>query len=238
MLLISLSPLRFRNRLRSLVASLGFVSICCFAQPMFFAVKSTPYDHQMARVYPILAPTAHRPANRISLVIVNQWMNTLRAIPYRYSRQWKTPEEVQSEQYADCKGKALFLYEEMRAMGAKNVRFVIGKRHAGASLTHAWVEWDAQFGTCLLDPTFNWMATPEPQDGSRYIPFYAYDGSHKYQAANSLLVNRTLGPRSPAAPSQGTITRPSRSTWKVRSSPWLFDEGPISPRSFSNRTAL
>jgi len=203
MLLISLSPLRLRKCLGSVVACIGFTSICCFAHTMFFAVDSTPYDHQMVRAYPTLVPAAHYPATWLSLITINQWMSALRAIPYQYSNQWKTPAEVQSAQTADCKGKALLLYEKMQAMGARNFRLVIGKRRAASLQTHAWVEWDTQVGTWLLDPTFNWMATQEVPDGSSYIPFYAYAGAYKYQAANFALSNHSKVAHRLVAPSQG-----------------------------------
>ena len=203
MLLISLSPLRFRKCLGSVVVCIGFTSICCFAHTMFFAVDSTPYDHQMARVYPNLLPAARYPATWVSLMTINQWVSALRAMPYQYSRQWKTPAEVQSEQAADCKGKALLLYEKMQAMGARNFRLVIGKRRADALQTHAWVEWDTQIGTWLLDPTFNWTIIPEVHDGSHYIPFYAYDGAYKYQATNFVLATHKQAAHRLVAPAQG-----------------------------------
>ncbi len=165
-------------------------------------------------------------------------MIELRAMPYRYSREWQTPSEVEAARAADCKGKALTLYDRLQLNGATNVRFVIGKRSMSDSLTHAWLEWDTQMGTLLLDPTFNWTATIKLDDRPSYIAFYGYEGAHKYQAANSLLVNRTLAIHSPAAPSQGVITRPTRSTWRMPPSPWLFDEGPVDPRFFSNRPAF
>ena len=42
--------------------------------------------------------------------------------------EWKTPDEVHLGAYADCKGKAVALYNAMHARGAENVRLVIGKR--------------------------------------------------------------------------------------------------------------
>jgi len=43
--------------------------------------------------------------------------------------EWKTPEEVQTSAFADCKGKALALYNNaMHSRGAQNVWLVIGKR--------------------------------------------------------------------------------------------------------------
>ena len=220
-----------------LIVVIGSTSIG-FAQSTFLEVNSTPYDRQMARVQPTLIAPSGYTLDGLSFTLVNEWMIELRAMPYRYSREWRTPSEVEAARGADCKGKALALYDRMQLNGAANVRFVIGKRRANDSLTHAWLEWDTEMGIVLLDPTFNWTAEYKVQDGRNYIPFYGYEGAHKFQATNSLLVNRTHGTRSPAAPSQGVITRPARSTWRARSSPWLFDEGPISPRSFSNRTPL
>jgi hypothetical protein len=162
-------------------------------------------------------------------------MIELRAMPYRYSREWRTPSEVEGARAADCKGKALALYDRLQLNGAANVRFVIGKRRASDSQTHAWLEWKMGTGILLLDPTFNWTATIKMSDPRSYIAFYGYAGAHKYQAANSLLVNRAVGTRSPAAPSHGTITRPGRSISKVRSNPWVLDEEPINPRSVWNR---
>lgn len=210
MLLISLSPLRFRKFLGPVVAGIGLTSICCFAQTMFFAVDSTPYDHQMVRVYPTLLPAARYPATWVSLITINQWMSALRAMPYQYSNQWKTPAEVQSAQAADCKGKALLLYEKMQAMGARNFRLVIGKRRADSLQTHAWVEWDTQIGTWLLDPTFNSMAAQEVQNGFSYIPFYAYDGAYKYQAANFVLTRHNDPAHRVVSPAQGASSLPRK----------------------------
>src|SRR3989440_3945485 len=220
-----------------LIVFLGSTSIG-LAQSAFLEVDSTPYDRQMARIQPTLMAPGGYSFERLSFALVNEWMIELRAMPYRYSREWQTPTEVEAARVADCKGKALALYDRMQLNGVMNVRFVIGKRRASDSLTHAWLEWETEVGTLLLDPTFNWTATTKIPDGRNYIALYGYEGAHKYQAATSLLVHRTLGTRSPAAPSQGTITRPGRAISKLRSNPWLFDEGPISPRSFSNRTTL
>jgi len=220
-----------------LIVVLGSTSIG-FAQSTFLEVASTPYDRQMARVQPTLTAPSGYLIDGLSFALVNEWMIELRAMPYHYSREWRTPSEVEAATGSDCKGKALALYDRMQLNGAANVRFVIGKRRANDSLTHAWLEWETEMGTVLLDPTFNWTAEFKLQNGRTYIPFYGYEGAHKFQATNSLLVSRDHGTRSPAAPSQGVITRSTRSTARTRSNPWFFDEGPIRPRSFSNSTPL
>jgi len=208
------------------------------AQSIFFEVPSTPYDRQMERVQPTLAAPSGYSIDGISFALVNEWMIELRAMPYRYSREWRTPSEVEAARAADCKGKALALYDRMQLNGAANVRFVIGKRRANDSLTHAWLEWDTETGTVLLDPTFNWTATLKASDPRSYVPFYGYEGAHKFQAATTLQVNRNIATRSPVAPSTGTITRPTRSASRARSSSWLFDEGSSDPKFFSYRSAF
>src|SRR6476646_4614823 len=101
----------------------------------------------MLRVQNTLVAPAGSPIDGLSFALVNEWMMELRAIPYCYSREWKTPLEVEASRAADCKGKAVALYDRMQLNGAANVRLVIGKRRANDSLTHAWLEWETEFGT-------------------------------------------------------------------------------------------
>jgi hypothetical protein len=187
MVLISLHPRRWQKALFSLVASAGLAALSCVGQTMLFKVDSTPYDGQMTRV----AQVVHRPSamhsDRASFLLLDSWMTALRSMPYEYSPKWRTPREVLSTRMGDCKGKAVALYEKLRAHGAHNVRLIIGKHHVDDARTHAWVEWETAQGTLLLDPTFNWRATrTNDQDFSNYIPFYAYDGSRKYRAFNPI----------------------------------------------------
>lgn len=235
----------FKKALWTLITIWGSTSIG-FAQPTFIEVNSTPYDRQMARIQPTLRTPSAYAIYGPSLSVVNRWMTELRAMPYRYSREWKTPFEVEAERVGDCKGKAMVLYDWMRLNGATNVRLVIGRRSTGDPLTHAWLEWDTSIGTLLLDPTFNWNAAIKLQNRSSYIAFYGYARGHKYQAADSLLVNRTVATRAPAAPAHGVITRaarsasrvPARSASRFRSSSPVLDQGPIDSRFFWNRPAL
>ncbi len=128
------------------------------------------------------------PSHDVSLNVVNHWMEDLRDIPYGYQMEWKTPSEVESRQPADCKGKAVTLYQRMQAGGAKNVRLVIGKRAPSSRMTHAWLVWETDHGSYVLDPTFNWMACRAEQISDRsYVPLYAYAGGKKFRAASSTL---------------------------------------------------
>jgi predicted transglutaminase-like cysteine proteinase len=234
---VSLSYRFLRKRISFLIVAITGFSSVGFAQPALFEVASTPYDKQMARVEPTLTAPSGYTFDRISFTLVNEWISQLRAMPYRYSREWHTPSEVEAARAADCKGKAMVLYDWLQLNGATDVRFVIGKRRATALLTHAWLEWGTKTGVYVLDPTFNWAARAKLQDRSTYIAFYAYKGHHKYQVADSAFVSRRRDTRSPAAPSQGAISRPVRSGSKFRSVQIPFDELPINPM-FANRMAL
>lgn len=224
--------------------ALGLIILVCgstsigLAQSDYFEVASTPYDRQMERVQPTLFTPSVYSMYGPSLSAVNEWMIELRAMPYRYSREWKTPSEVEITRMADCKGKAVALYDWMQANGATNLRLVIGKRRATDSLTHAWLEWQTKIGTLLLDPTFNWNAAIKLRSRQTYIAFYGYEGGHKYQAGDSAFVRRAITNQAPAAPAHGVISRPMRSASRLRSNAWMFDEGPIDPRFFANRPSL
>ncbi len=208
------------------------------AQSTSFQVTSTPYDRQMERVEQTLTAPPLYGTYGPSLNVVNEWMIELRAMPYRFSREWQTPSEVEAARVGDCKGKALVLYDRMQSNGATNLRLVIGKRRASDSLTHAWVEWQTRIGTLLLDPTFNWNAAIKLRNRQTYVAFYEYESGHKYQATTSLLANRTHATRAPAAPAHGMVTHPLRSASRYRSSAWMFAEGPIDPHFVANRPPL
>ena len=160
-----------------------------FADALMVTVDATPYDKQMARIRPILENAGNRGSN-VSLNTVNQWMTDLREIPYGYALFWKTPVETVSGAPADCKAKSVALYERMKAAGATNLRLVIGKRTPMSKMTHAWLAWDTESGSYVLDPTFDYTAKRAEKVGNRnYQPLYAYAGSRKFRAGSALLAS-------------------------------------------------
>ena len=185
MILISLSPFLSKRMLVVLFAVLALSALSCLAEPTFFSVTATPYDRQMARIQPTLTSNSSAQSGSVSLETVNRWMSDLREIPYGYSMQWRTPSEVARDSSADCKGKAVSLYERMREHGAHNLRLVIGKRAPTSRVTHAWLEWADGSRTYVLDPTFNWSACLATNiRSSSYVAYYAYDGAHRFRAAS------------------------------------------------------
>lgn len=192
MICISIQPFAFKKMLALAVTLVCLSTASCFASSVFLTVDSTPYDRQMSRIRPVLVAVSNGGSRDVSVSLVNHWMEDLRDIPYGYQMQWKTPTEVQSGRPADCKGKAVALYQRMHAHGAKNVRLVIGKRSPISRTTHAWLIWETDNGSYVLDPTFNWMACRSEQIGKRsYVPLYAYAGTKKFRAASTegLLAN-------------------------------------------------
>jgi predicted transglutaminase-like cysteine proteinase len=188
MILISISPFTLRRLVLLLLSAIGFASTC-FGESILLSVRSTPYDNQMTRIRSVLTSDAHAPHGDVSLRMVNHWIGDLRSIPYGFSTEWKTPAETQSSPAADCKAKAVALYETMQEHGATNVRLVIGKRTAASSSTHAWLQWDTRDGSYVLDPTINWMAYRSSDIGQRsYIPLYAFAGPRKFRAISETLV--------------------------------------------------
>ncbi len=186
MVLISLSPFVAKRFLAFFFALLALSVISCFAQSQLFSVPATPYDRQMARIQPILTSSATAASENLSVAVVNHWMSDLRGIPYGYSVQWRTPEEVAHDPMADCKGKAVTLYERLRAHGARNIRLVIGKRAPTSRATHTWVEWTEGSQTYVLDPTINWSACPTTRiSNSSYVPYFAFAGTKKFRAASA-----------------------------------------------------
>jgi hypothetical protein len=189
MITVSIAPYRFRKIFLFLALAASLASISCFASSAFLPVAATPYDHQMNRIRPILLGKSHLLKENVPLSLVNLWIQDLRAIPYGFSMEWKTPAEVESGPAADCKGKAVALYNLMHSRGATNVKLVIGKRSWISTKTHAWLEWTTAAGTYVLDPTINWSAERSERIArSSYIPLYAYSGSHKYRASASPLL--------------------------------------------------
>src|SRR5438309_3193614 len=106
MVLVSITPFP-RRRTFVLVAAIFALSIAsCLAKPILFSAKITPYDHQMARIQPVLNTSASVQHAVLPLSLVNQWIGELRAIPYSFSMEWKTPNEIAHAAAADCKGQA------------------------------------------------------------------------------------------------------------------------------------
>lgn len=189
MVLISLCPFVPKRVLALIAAVLALLAVTCLAKPpLLIPVTATPYDQQMARVTGVLHEPRALTINGLAFRDVNAWMEKLRALPYRFSAEWKAPTEVQFAQEGDCKGKAVALYELMRQHGANDLRVVIGKRAPESCTTHVWLEWTTPSGVFLLDPTI--QAAPllsSDAPANYYVGYYAFTGAEKYCVVGSEL---------------------------------------------------
>jgi hypothetical protein len=190
MIFVSINPFALKRFFFFFLVAIGFSCLSCFADSLFLSVKATPYDKQMSRIRPILdAKSSSTCEGGISIQMVDHWIGDLRSIPYGFTQQWKTPEETESGEPADCKAKAVALYKTMQEHGATRLRLVIGKRSPFSRSTHAWLEWASAEGDYVLDPTWNWKAFPTRDVGRlSYVPYYAFEGSRKFRAASATLV--------------------------------------------------
>ena len=175
----NLTNLSFGKLTSLLLVTFGIALSSANAQ--FQQVSATPYDRQMTPVRLILEQTP-RSGNGASLNEVNSYMRDLRSIPYEYSLNWKTPQQVQTEFKADCKAKAIALYSILKKRGVDNLRLVIGMRTKSSKLTHAWLEMDYQGKLYLLDPTFDSKVRTLANSGRKtYMQDYAYEGTKKFR---------------------------------------------------------
>jgi hypothetical protein len=189
MVFVSINPFALKRLFFFLLAAIALSCVSCFGESILVTVKHTPYDYQMIRIRPILAVDSRGGHHELSLALVNRWIGDLRSIPYGFTKEWKTPAETESGPPADCKAKAVALYNKMQQHGAANLRLVIGKRVPSSRSTHAWIEWDTASGSYLLDPTWNWKACKTSDvDRRSYVPFYAFEGARKFCAAPATLL--------------------------------------------------
>jgi len=189
MIFVSINPFALRRFFFFFLAAIGLSCVSCFGQSILLAVKTTPYDKQMSRIRLVLTADFPDGGDKVSLGMVNRWIGDLRSIPYGFTKEWKTPTETQFSSSADCKAKAVALYDRMQMHGATNLRLIIGKRTASSRSTHAWLEWNTPNGTYVLDPTINWRACPGRDLGRHsYIPLYAFEGTRKFRVVPTTLM--------------------------------------------------
>lgn len=170
-----------RTAKNTFAAVLALAMLVVRSEAQLQKVSATPYDRQMTPVRAILENTPQG-SGQWSMSEVNFYMRNLRAIPYQYSTNWKTPEQVQTEFKADCKAKAVALYSILKKRGAENLRLVIGMRTKKSPTTHAWLEMEQNGKTYLLDPTyFDRVRTIDPVKRNDYVQMFAYEGDKKYR---------------------------------------------------------
>ena len=167
---------------------LAFAASSSFADALLFTVNATPYDRQMARIRPVLTAPSHALRDP-SLGDHRQPVDGRPSLdPLRIYHFLENPRRSPIRRACGLQSQSGRSLRKMRENGATNVRLVIGKRTSTSRQTHAWLAWDTESGSYVLDPTFNWAACTPAQVGKRnYQPLYAYAGSKKFRAASTLV---------------------------------------------------
>lgn len=140
--------------------------------------SGTPYDRYMAPVKNTLSSLGK---NRPSMETVSALMKQGRSFRYRMDNPYvaSLPSETARTRTGDCKDKALWLCDQL---DDSSVRFVIGKTHPSAKMSHAWVLWNDGTRYWILDCTLKRApiaADTLPAD--RYIPQFSYAKSASYR---------------------------------------------------------
>jgi hypothetical protein len=94
MIFVSINPFALKRFFFFLLAAIGLSCVSCFGQSILLGVKTTPYDKQMSRIRLVLIAETPEGENKVSLGTVNRWISDLRSIPYGFTKEWKTPTEI------------------------------------------------------------------------------------------------------------------------------------------------
>src|SRR4051794_26039122 len=155
----------------------------------------TPYDPHMRPVKEVLSGLG---ASAASMDRVQKLMREGRSFRYFFSEPYTAalPAVTEKRQAGDCKAKALWLCDQL---GDQHCRFVVGKAHLGAKLSHAWVLWQEQGGRWYILDCTNYSTpipaeTVSPRD---YIPLYSWTKNGVYRhAATQIGMTAVAGKRS------------------------------------------
>ena len=120
--------------------------------------------------------------------MVNQWIGDLRSIPYGFTKEWKNPTETQSGSPADCKAKAVALYDRMQIHGATNLR--LSSASAPRPAVQRTPGWNGKHGTANMfwTPQLTGRHIKAGMWAGAYIPLYAFEGTRKFRAAPATLM--------------------------------------------------
>lgn len=156
-------------------------------------VNFTPFDTRMRNAGLFGGSSAESSA--LGDHSIDTIFNTARSFRYVADRgrdNWQTDTETQSRRAGDCEDKAVWLYKNLIAGGAQNVRLVIGRYRQMDRQLHVWVTCrDRDGNTCLLDPSKQrrvWKLSSA--DSGLYRPLYGFDGRNKYKYFGSEPSNR------------------------------------------------
>lgn len=150
------------------------------------ASAGTPYERYMTPVKSTLASLGKETP---TMDKVNALMKQGRSFRYHMDDPYlpAVPEVTEKTRTGDCKDKALWLCDKLND---SSVRFVIGKTHRNAKISHAWVLWKNEGRFWILDCTLNRAPiAADTLSQDRYVPLFSYaKGTAFRHGANSVNV--------------------------------------------------
>lgn len=135
------------------------------------ASSGTPYERYMTPVKSTLAALGKE---KPTMEKVNALMKEGRSFRYHMDNPYlpAAPSVTEQTRTGDCKDKALWLCDKLND---SSVRFVIGKTHRNAKISHAWVLWKNEGRFWILDCTLNRApVAADTLSEDRYVPLYSY----------------------------------------------------------------
>ena len=142
--------------------------------------EGTPYDGYMG---PVRQTYARLGSESPSINDVRSEMRTANRFRYYFDPAQpytpQTPEVTEARQQGDCKAKSLWL---LKAMGARDVRYVMGKAKLSSRISHVWLLWSNGGKWMVLDPTFTAeLIEADRIVGQKCIAKYSYSGRSAYR---------------------------------------------------------
>lgn len=96
---------------------------------------------------------------------------------------WQAPHLTESKRAGDCEDKAMWLYNQLRSNGYRNVRLVVGKYRSIDRTYHMWLTYSDSRGIVyLLDPSIQRRIWKQSKFGKGfYQPAFSYDENGRYR---------------------------------------------------------
>ena len=185
---------KMKSLITALIALAG--TTAAMALDLGNASSATPYERYMNPVKTTLASLGKE---RPTMDKLNALMKTGRSFRYRMDDPYTAamPEVTAKTRTGDCKDKALWMCDQLND---SSVRFVIGKTHRNAKISHAWVLWKNEGRYWILDCTLNRAPiAADTLSEDRYIPLYSYAKGTAFRHTGTALNVAAIATKKPAA---------------------------------------
>src|SRR3989344_3360259 len=116
--------------------------------------RTTPFDHKSALQDVLHAKESREIRSRKALEALFWQARKFAYVKEGPRDVWQAPSVTEKRRAGDCEDKALWLYNQLKANGYRNLRIVIGKYRTVDPTYHVWLTQTDQDGNVrILDPT-------------------------------------------------------------------------------------